>query len=74
MGKVYQLIRRDGQGNVKVLSVSNSRSYVNRRMTYYWEKDLEKAKREDPTVGRCWFAGEYAKIDGVAEWFITTVE
>ena len=74
MGKVYRLTRKDGQGNIKVRTISNNRSYVNRRMTYDGEKELEKAKQEDPTVGRCWFAGEYAKIEGVAEWYIDTVE
>lgn len=74
MEKAYQLIRTDEQGNMKVLSVSNSKSYINKRMEKDWQKELESARRNFPGIQRCFFVGEYAKIWGVAERSIKTIE
>lgn len=71
MEKKYILTRKDSNGEV-VLSRSKSLSYVNRLMSDDWDRMLQPVKDKDPNHRRCFFVNEYASIDGVATWSITT--
>ena len=71
MEKKYILTRKDSNGEV-VLSRSKSLSYVNRLMSDDWDRMLQPVKEKDPNHRRCFFVNEYASIDGVATWSITT--
>ena len=67
MEKRYVLTRKDSNGEV-VLSRSKNLSYVDRRMCDDWLRVLEK----EPNRRRCYFIKEYASVEGVATWSITT--
>ena len=67
--KKYALIKITN-GNEEILSESNNLSYINRKMGNEWEKELEKAKKADPGIGRSYFVGSSATIDGVCRWEI----
>ena len=71
MEKKYILTKEDSTGKV-VLSKSKSLSYVNRRMDEDWRRELQPVKEKEPNRRRCFFVNEYAFIDGVATWSITT--
>lgn len=71
MEKKYILTRKDSNGEV-VLSRSKSLSYVNRLMSDDWDRMLQPVKEKDPNHRRSFFVNEYASIDGVATWSITT--
>lgn len=71
MEKKYILTRKDSNGEV-VLSRSKSLSYVNRLMSDDWDRILQPVKEKDPNHRRSFFVNEYASIDGVATWSITT--
>lgn len=68
--KKYRLVREAYDGTQKTVSQSDNIHYLNKRMEKDWTQELYEAKKEDPSVIRCFFVDEFAKIAGVAQWMI----
>ena len=69
--KKYKLVREDiNNSNQVEISKSDNIHYLDKKMEDCWLKELEKAKKTNPEVERCYFVNEYARISGVARWWI----
>ena len=69
--KKYKLVREDINNSNQVdISKSDNIHYLNKKMEDCWLKELEEVTKTNPEVERCYFVNEYARISGVARWWI----